>query len=319
MMLSAIGVVACGATAGLAPATAPQITTAIPTATPPAEPTEVNARAPLSPQAPSYQPPGQPVSRDYVVGPLDVLTITSYDQPSLTGKFAVEADLTFAYPLIGRLRAGGLTLRDIETELEHQLAAGGFFKSPEIMVAVEQYRSQKIFVVGEVRNPGAYSLSGDMRLVEALALAGSTLPTSAGEVVIVPAGSESMIVKPAAAIGSGPQDPHPAGVVRVKLRELQNGAPSTNVALTGGDTVFVLRAENIYVFGHVRNPGAYPMPPDVTTVLQGLALAGGVTDRGATSRVEIVRIVNGKQKKLKVKLDEALLPGDTIVVPARFF
>ena len=175
-MLSAIGVVACGATAGLAPATAPQITTA----TSPAEPTEVNARAPLSPQvspqAPSYQPPSQPVSRDYVVGPLDVLTITSYDQPSLTGKFAVEADLTFAYPLIGRLRAGGLTLRDIETELEHQLAAGGFFKSPEIMVAVEQYRSQKIFVVGEVRNPGAYSLSGDMRLIEVLALAGRARP-----------------------------------------------------------------------------------------------------------------------------------------------
>lgn len=184
------------------------------------------------------------------------------------------------------------------------------------MVSIEQYKSQKVFIVGEVRSPGAYALSGDMRLVEALALAGSTLPTAAGEVVIVPAGAESMVVRPASvdeAEASG------VPVVRVNLRELQNGAFQQNVQLAGGDTVFVLKAENIYVFGQVKNPGAYPLQQDVTTVLQGLALAGGVTDRGATSRVEIVRTVNGEQKKMKVKLDETLLPGDTIVVPQRFF
>jgi polysaccharide export outer membrane protein len=155
-----------------------------------------------------------------------------------------------------------------------------------------------------------------MRLVEALALAGSTTPTAAGEVVIVPAGSGSMMVRPASmadAEASG------TAAVRVNLRELQNGAFGQNVTLSGGDTVFVLKAENIYVFGQVKNPGAYPLQQDVTTVLQALALAGGVTDRGATSRIEIVRVVKGQQKKLKVKLEDALLPGDTIVVPQRFF
>lgn len=275
----------------------------------------------LSAQTPSYQPPGQPVVvHNYVVGPHDVLHITSYDQPSMTGKFAVEADQTFTYPLVGRLRAGGLTLREVEAELENQLTVGGFFKSPEIMVTIEQYKSQKIFIVGEVRTPGAYSMSGDMRLVEALALAGSTLPTAAGEAVIVPSGADSMLLKPGQDAGSAvdPRGPHKA-VIRVNLRELQNGAFAQNVALKGGDTVFVLRAENIYVFGQVRNPGAYALPSDVTTVLQGLSLAGGVTDRGSTSRVEIVRVVGGDQKKMKVKLDETLMPGDTIVVPQRFF
>ena len=135
-------------------------------------------------------------------------------------------------------------------------------------------------------------------------------------VVIVPAGSESMMVRPASFQDATGSDP---AVVRVNLRELQNGAFQQNVQLAGGDTVFVLKAENIYVFGQVKNPGAYPLQQDVTTVLQGLALAGGVTDRGATSRVEIVRVVNGEQKKMKVKLEEQLLPGDTIVVPQRFF
>jgi polysaccharide export outer membrane protein len=254
--------------------------------------------------------------RDYVVGPQDVLNITSQDDPALSGKFTVEADLTFTFPLLGRVRAGGLTLREVESQLQTKLVDEGFFKDPQIMVSIEQYKSQKVFIVGEVRSPGAYALSGDMRLVEALALAGSTLPTAAGEVVIVPAGTDSMMVKP---VSIDEAEASGAPVMRVNLRELQNGAFQQNVQLNGGDTVFVLKAENIYVFGQVKNPGAYPLQQDVTTVLQGLALAGGVTDRGATSRVEIVRIVNGEQKKIKVKLEDALLPGDTIVVPQRFF
>src|ERR1700758_4258016 len=77
-----------------------------------------------------------PAPTDYVVGAQDVLTITSYDQADLSGKFAVEADGTFTYPLIGRVRAGGLTLRQVEAELKKQLVDGGFFKNPQIAVAV---------------------------------------------------------------------------------------------------------------------------------------------------------------------------------------
>ena len=266
--------------------------------------------------APAYVPASPTLVRDYVVGPQDVLNITSQDDPTLSGKFTVEADLTFTFPLLGRVRAGGLTLREVESALQAKLIEDGYFKDPQIRVSIEQYKSQKVFIVGEVRSPGAYALSGDMRLIEVLALAGSTLPTAAGEVVIVPAGADSTVVRPASVAdveASG------APVVRVNLRELQNGAFSQNVQLAAGDTVFVLKAENIYVFGQVKNPGAYPLQQDVTTVLQGLALAGGVTERGATSRVEIVRGVNGEQKKLKVKLEDQLLPGDTIVVPQRFF
>lgn len=290
--------------------------------------------APLSAQTPSYEPPGQPVIRDYgddvagdvvgdyVVGPGDVLAIASYGEPSLTGGFTVETDQTFTYPLIGRVRAGGMTLREVEAELQHQLVDGGFYKDPQIMVTVEQYRSQRIFVIGEVRAPGIYALSGDLRLVEALALAGSMLPTAAGEAVIMPAWSGGMTVTSSVEIDDGSPEakgPNATPVTRVNLRELQDGAFSENVALKDGDTIFVLRAESIYLFGQVKNPGAYLLQHDTTTVLQGLALAGGVTDRGATSRIEIVRFVNGELKEMKVDLSAAVLPGDTIVVPKRFF
>src|SRR5436853_7573217 len=78
-------------------------------------------------KAQSKNPTGAPV--EYMIGPQDVLMITSYDQNDLTGKFAVEADGTFTYPLIGRVKAGGLTQRAFETALKKKLVDDGFFRN----------------------------------------------------------------------------------------------------------------------------------------------------------------------------------------------
>src|SRR3954454_2709538 len=127
---------------------------------------------------------------DYVIGSQDVLAIQVFDQADLGGKYTVETDGTFSFPLIGRVTAGGMTLRNLETELKKKLA-DGYFRNPQVTVGVEQYRSQRVFVMGEVRNPGPVPLTGGMTLIEALARAGSTLPSSSGEVAIVraPAGA----------------------------------------------------------------------------------------------------------------------------------
>jgi polysaccharide export outer membrane protein len=251
---------------------------------------------------------------DYVVGQQDVLTITSYDQADLSGKFTVETDGTFTYPLIGRFKAGGLTLRKVEEGLEGRLKDEGYFKNPEVTVSIEQYRSQKLFIVGEVRNPGSYPVSGNIGLIEALARAGSTLPTASGEVIIVHSSVGGEAEGPTL-----PNQQDAAAIVRVDLRALQNGQLTGNTPLRDGDTIFVPRAESIYVFGEVKNPGAYPLPQPSTTVLQALSLAGGVVDRGSTSRIRIVRIVNQEKTEIKVKLSDVVSPGDTIIVPERFF
>ncbi len=101
------------------------------------------------------QQPTPPSFNDYIVGPQDVLTITSYDQADLTGKFTVEADGTFTYPLIGRVKAGGLALRQVEAELKKRLKDEATVNNPQVTVSIEQYKSQKVFIVGEVRTPGA--------------------------------------------------------------------------------------------------------------------------------------------------------------------
>jgi len=151
-------------------------------------------------------------------------------------------------------------------------------------------------------------------VIEALARAGSTTNDAAEEV---------MIVRPSAgAAGTGPVMPDQqkdATVIRVNVRDLQAGKLSQNVGLRDGDTLVVPRAQSVFVFGQVKTPGAYSITHG-TTVLQALSLAGGVTDRGSTGRVYIVRTeADGKKRETKVKLTDAVQPGDTLVVKERFF
>jgi polysaccharide export outer membrane protein len=90
------------------------------------------------------------------------------------------------------------------------------------------------------------------------------------------------------------------------------------VDLRDGDTIYVARAELAYVFGQVKTPGSYPIKTD-TTVLQALSLAGGVLPTGAMNRTRVIRTLDGEKKELKVELTDIVQPGDTLVVPERFF
>ena len=249
---------------------------------------------------------------DYLIGPQDVLLIQVYDQPDLGGKYTVEADGTFSFPMIGRVKAGSLTLRGFERELKVRLA-DGYFRSPQVTVAVEQYRSQRVFVMGEVRQPGPVALTGGMTLIEALARAGSTLATSSGEV---------SIVRPGRPNGEGgpslPGQDAATELFRANIHDLQGGSLSQNIELHDGDTIFVPRAELVYVFGEVKNPGGYAVQKS-TTVLQALSLAGGLTEHGAMNRVQVVRIVKGQKIETRVKLTDLVRPEDTIMVPQRYF
>jgi polysaccharide export outer membrane protein len=82
--------------------------------------------------------------------------------------------------------------------------------------------------------------------------------------------------------------------------------------------VFVPRAEQIFVTGEVRNPGAFAYSEGLTA-RQAIALAGGFTQDAATGAARLVRGQGGQQRTLKIGLDERLRPGDTIVIKAAWF
>ena len=265
--------------------------------------------------APKPAAPPPPDPRLYVVGPNDVLTVAVYNQPQLTGKFAIEADGTLAFPLLGRVMAGGMSIRAVEDKIREGLG-NGFLTDPQVTVTVEQYRSQQIFVMGEVRQPGSLQFTGAMTLIEALARAGSVTETAGAEVVIVRSPS-------GAAQASAPAPPPASGAahpdtIRVNLQNLQTGTLTENLVLRPGDTIFVPRAETIFVSGQVQRPGEYPIRGRMT-VRQAVALAGGLTDRGSGRRIQIIRTENGKDVQYDAEQQTVLHPGDTLIIQERYF
>jgi polysaccharide export outer membrane protein len=263
--------------------------------------------------APAQLHPVEPAGRvpsGYVVGALDVLNVTVYGEPELSRRYPVDSDGTFDFPFVGRMKAGGSTLREIEDALVKRLS-GSYLVNPQVSVEIAEYRSRSVFIMGEVRAPGSYPIKGNMSLIEVLALAGPT-PTASSEVVIVHPDPDRN--------DGGPLMPGTEGAVsvRVNIRDLQAGKLSENVALQDGDTIFVPQAETFFVTGHVRTPGSYVFQPGMT-VMQAIAVAGGLSERGSRRGMKVLRTVDGRQVEVGVKDTDPIKPGDTLVIRQRFF
>jgi polysaccharide export outer membrane protein len=241
------------------------------------------------------------------------MNVTVWENADLTGKFTVQPDGAITLPLVGRVKAAGLSLSGFEMQLTRALA-DGFLIEPRVAVTLDAHRGRRIFIFGAVSSPGAYALPEGQTLIEALVRAGYA---TASQVVVVRPKRPS----------AGPTLPENAGdaeVIRVNLKELEKdveqGSLARNIPLQDGDTVFIPRSDptRIFVTGQVRTPGAYSITEN-TSVLQAVALAGGVTESAAINRLRIMRIVDGKQKTLNVKITDIVQPGDTLVVPERYF
>lgn len=265
------------------------------------------AAAEQTPQPAAQGPANRPA--DYVVGAADVLKVTVYDEPTMSGTYRVDTDGSFQYPMLGRIAAAGMRVRDIEQMLKTKLE-DGFIRRAQVTVDVDQFRSRSVFIVGEVRSPGKYPMTGQMSLIEALAAAGSTTPAASSEV---------LILRPRDPVTAQPLTPEQVdqtNVTRINLADLQLGRLSENVSLTEGDTIFVPKAEKFFITGQVRNPGAYTFERGLT-VLQAISLAGGLTDKGSNRRIKVIRTVKGKKAQQNIDLADSIQPGDTLVVPQR--
>jgi polysaccharide export outer membrane protein len=258
---------------------------------------------------------------DYQIGPSDILGVTVYGHPDLTQTILVQPDGTFTFPLVGRVKGSDMTPAELEKKLVILLSRG-FIRNPQVTVVVQEYRSKTVYVVGEVARPGPYPLSGRTSLVEVLAKAGPT--TNAGaEVVVVRPQQGVAVVGPVlpTEVAEGeeaPPDKPRAEVIRIAVGDIQAGELEKNLFLQPNDTVFVPQAPKVFVSGEVKSPGAYGWFPGMTT-RQLISVAGGLTPDGSDGRLKVVRQVGGKSEEEKIKLDEPVKPGDTVVVRRRLF
>jgi polysaccharide export outer membrane protein len=114
-----------------------------------------------------------PMEKDYTIQPLDILSINIYMEDDLQKQYRVSQNGYISYPFIGEVQVAGLTIFEVEKKLT-RLLSPDYFINPQITVSVERYHSRRIFILGEVNNPGSYDIPEEKELtvVEAISLAG---------------------------------------------------------------------------------------------------------------------------------------------------
>lgn len=252
---------------------------------------------------------------EYRLGPHDVIEILVWGQPDLSGKYTLRTDGAFEFPLIGDVKVSGLTVAEVEAHLRKRLGEG-FLTSPQVSAKVLEFKSQQVFVSGEVGRQGAVQLTGTLTLLEALFQAGGAASTAGGEVVVLRRSANA-----GAEPSNGPLVAGQPGVeelARVALDELQAGRAKENIVLHDGDTIFIPKGGVVYLVGEVLKPGALPFERGLT-VMQAVSAAGGATDHGAPGKARVTRMVNGQRQEVKAKLTDLLLPGDIVRIPSRWF
>ncbi len=121
--------------------------------------------------------------KTYLIGPEDILEISVWKDPSLTKEVVVRPDGKISFPLIGELRAGGVSVEELEKELKSGLEK--FIPDVVVTVMVIKVNSLKIYVLGKVARPGVYSIGKPLNVLQALALAGGLTPFAKAKKILI--------------------------------------------------------------------------------------------------------------------------------------
>jgi polysaccharide biosynthesis/export protein len=251
-------------------------------------------------------------SADYQVGSNDVFEVTVFGEAELSRTVQVAEDGSISLGLLDAVFVEGLTSKQIEGKLETLYKE--YLKAPKVFVTIKEYKSQVIQVFGGVRTPGQHRLTGPSKVLDILSGAGGT--SEAG-------GEKALLLKK-----QKDKDGSPVfESIEIDLHKLlAEGDSKQNLEVKGGDVLYVPRADEIYVLGEVKNPGAVKFEAGIT-LTQAISKVAGFT-RTASRRVQVVRveadkkiqrdynvgrIENGKDK------DPILQARDLVVVPESIF
>ena len=241
------------------------------------------------------------------IGPGDQIHVTVVDSPELDQHPRVTDAGEVPLIGVGAVKVAGLTPAEAATAVHDKLIAAHYLNHPEVTVTVEQYATQTVSVLGQVRASGAYPIGTARPVVDILALAGGLNELADRNIVIERRGD--------------PDHPLHYNLANDGVVALQ-----TSVLVYPGDTVMVPKAGIVYVLGDVNRPGGFVMDNNSTelTLLQALARAGGVSRTAKQGHAKLLRkdatgyhetqlslgeIQKGKQQ------DIALAPGDVLYVP----
>lgn len=247
------------------------------------------------------------------IGVDDLLQVSVYQSPELSGSFRVDSRGQVSLPMLKRpISAQGLYPKQVEADIADGLRKEEFIVEPVVSVSVIEYQSRSVVVTGAVRNPTTLQAYGKVTLLDALTRAQGLAPTAGDEVLVT---------------RSGDKGANGAIVLRISIRELMSGNnPELNITLKGGEEIRVVEQGKISVAGNVHKPGVYSIRSgQETTILGVLAEAEGLSPY-ASKRAYIYRSENDGSDKQELTVEIAkimdrkspdlkLHAGDLLYIP----
>jgi polysaccharide export outer membrane protein len=236
------------------------------------------------------------------VGPGDMVRVTVFRNPDLTTEARVTDQGTIFFPLIGEVAVAGLTPLQASKRIAERLASGKFVVSPEVQFSIATVNSRQVSVLGNVAKPGRYPIdSVNRRVSDFVAAAGG----------MAAAGSDTVTV---VQVRNGQETKTDVDLAQM----FRTGNLAANLELAPGDTIYVHRAPMIYVYGEVNKAGAYRLEPHMT-VMQAIALGGGINTRGTERGVRIHRREGNGVNKIDARLTDEVRVDDVIYVKESIF
>jgi protein involved in polysaccharide export with SLBB domain len=226
-----------------------------------------------------------PVTPDYVIGPGDELLIQVWGQVTLNSRYLVDRSGSIYIPQVGTVHVAGLSFSQLQGYLKAQM--GRVFRNFDLNVNLGQLRSIQVFVVGQARRPGSFTISSLSTLTNALFATGG--PTPQGSM-------RHIQLKRAGKV-----------IVDFDLYDLlQRGDKSNDVQLLPGDVIYIPPVgPQVAVAGSVNAPAIYELKSaDSTTMGDVLQLAAGLTNVASTQKVRLERVDERRMRSImEVSLD----------------
>ncbi len=262
----------------------------------------------------------------YVLGPDDQIMIRVLDIDEIgSTPLRIDSAGNIRLPYVGPMHAAGLTVEQLRAEVTARLKT--YMHEPDATVAITEFRSQPVSVLGAVRNPGVHQLQGRKTLVEILSLAGGLDP-SAGPTVRITRRLEWGKVPLRNAWDDSTGQFSVAHVSVKAILDAEN--PEENIFIRPHDVISVPRAEMVYVTGQVMRAGGFVLNErESMSVLEALTLAGG-SDRFAAPQhsrilrrsapgqdrteiaVDLKKVIEGKAEDIALRPDDILFVPDNV-------
>lgn len=247
----------------------------------------------------SFEAPSNVSSADYRIGSDDLLEITVFQANELKTQVRVSANGYIKMSLVGEVKAEGVTVSDLEKEIAKKLRK--FMIEPMVSVFIKEYKGQPISVLGSVKNPQVYFVTGQKYLIDMISMAGGLTP-EAGSICIVQT--------------AGPKPGERMKAVIDLDALLVEGKSGLNIPVHSGDVIQVPKSGVFFVDGAVRGPGQFAISAG-TTVTQAISMAKGLDFTARHSDIKIFRDT-GQPKREVITADyDDILAGKTPDIPLK--